>query len=73
MTEIILLGDPVVYRDDIQGFDEMGVVTNASETNFKVLWNDEVNSKIELQDRLRIARLDEVEAQSRLIEGNSDV
>jgi len=24
--EVILLGDPVVYRDDIKDFDELGVV-----------------------------------------------
>ena len=29
MSKVILLGDPVVYRDDIKGFDEVGVVTNA--------------------------------------------
>ena len=26
MREVILLGDPVVYRDDIKGFDHVGVV-----------------------------------------------
>lgn len=26
MSEFILLGDPVVYRDDIKGFEEIGVV-----------------------------------------------
>lgn len=69
MSEVILLGDPVVYKDHIHGMDEIGVVTNASPTNFKVLWNDEMHSKVEIYERLRIARLDEVDAQCRVIRG----
>ena len=70
MSEVILLGDPVVYKDHVYGMDEIGVVTNASPTNFKVLWNDEMNSKVEIYERLRLAQLDEVDAQCRLIRGN---
>lgn len=66
-SEIILLGDPVVYRDDLIGSDEIGVVTNTCISNFKVLWNDETNSRPEIYERLRVARLDEVDAQCRLI------
>lgn len=66
-SEIILLGDPVVYKDHVQGSEEIGVVTNACMSNFKVLWNDETNSRTEIYERLRIASLDEVDAQSRLI------
>ena len=65
--EIILLGDLVVYRDDLKGSDEIGVVTNTCISNFKVLWNDETNSRPEIYERLRVARLDEVDAQCRMI------
>ena len=67
-SKAILLGDPVVYQDHVQGMNEIGVVTNARLTNFKVLWNDETNSKTEIYNRLRLARLDEVDAQCRLIQ-----
>ena len=66
-SELILLGDPVVYRDDLTGSDEIGVVTNTCTSNFKVLWNDETNSRPEIYERLRVARLDEVDAQCRMI------
>lgn len=66
-SEIILLGDPVVYRDDIKGFDEVGVVTSSCINNFKVLWNEESHSRTEIYNRLRVASLDEVDAQCRLI------
>ncbi|MEN8292107.1 phosphohistidine phosphatase [Acinetobacter radioresistens] len=65
--EIILLGDPVVYRDDIQGFDSVGVVTEACINNFKVMWDGEKHSRTEIYNRLRPARLDEVDAQCRVI------
>lgn len=68
-SEVILLGDPVCYVDSIQGVDEIGVVTNSCITNFKVLWNDEINSKIEIYNRIRLARFDEVDAQCRMITG----
>ena len=66
MREIILLGDSVVYRDDIKGFDEMGVVTKTGSC-FEVLWNGESQSRVQIYERLRLARLDEVEAQCRVI------
>lgn len=66
-SEIILLGDPVVYRDDIKGFDEIGVVTSSCINNFKVLWNEESHSRTEIYNRLRLASLDEVDAQCRMI------
>ncbi|ENW95956.1 hypothetical protein [Acinetobacter sp. NIPH 298] len=67
----ILLGDPVVYRDDIQDSDEIGVVTNACVNNFKVLWNDEPKSKTEIYEHLRPARQDEVDAQCRQVDKNA--
>ena len=66
MTEVILLGDPVVYRDDIKGFDEIGIVIDAG-SSFKVLWNDDDQFKIEIYERLRLADLAEIEAGCRLI------
>lgn len=66
MSEVILLGDPVVYRDDIKGFDDVGVVVDAG-SSFKVLWNDDSQYRIEIYERLRLARLDEIDAQSRLV------
>ncbi|TCB19130.1 phosphohistidine phosphatase [Acinetobacter sp. ANC 5045] len=67
MSEVILLGDPVVYRDDIKGFDSVGVVTKSTGSSLQVLWNDESESKTEQYDRLRLARLDEVDVHSRVI------
>lgn len=67
MSEFILLGDPVVYRDDIKGFEEIGIVTNACINNFQVLWNGEAESQTELYDRLRPARLDEIDLHRRVI------
>lgn len=67
MNEIFLLGDPVVYRDDIKGFEEIGIVTNACINNFQVLWNGEAESQTELYDRLRPARLDEVDGHYRIV------
>lgn len=65
--EIILLGDPVVYRDDLKGFDCLGVVTKSNGSSLQVLWNDEHHPCTEQYDRLRVASLDEVDAQCRLI------
>lgn len=65
--EIILLGDPVVYRDDLKGFDSVGVVTRSNGSSLQVLWNDEHHSRTEQYDRLRPASLAEVDAQCRLI------
>lgn len=65
--EIILLGDPVVYRDDLKGFDSVGVVTRSNGSSLQVLWNDEYHSRTEQYDRLRPASLAEVDAQCRLI------
>ena len=66
-SEIILLGDPVVYRDDLKGFDCLGVVTKSNGSSLQVLWNDESHPQTEQYDRLRVASLDEVDAQYRLI------
>ena len=68
MSEVILLGDPVVYRDDIKGFDDIGVVTEPCINNFKVMWNGESHSRTEIYERLRLARLDEVDAQCRIVQ-----
>lgn len=65
--DIILLGDPVVYRDDITGFDDLGIVTETG--SLKVLWNGEDHSRTEIYERLRLARLDEVDAHQRIIRG----
>ena len=67
MSEIILLGDSVVYRDDIKGFDDIGIVTESCINNFKVMWSGESQSRVQIYERLRLARLDEVEAQCRVI------
>ena len=66
MSEVILLGDPVVYRDDIKGFDDVGVVVQTG-SSLHILWNDETQSRVEIYERLRPARLDEVDAQCRVI------
>lgn len=63
--ELLELGTPVVYRDEIDGQDEIGVVTNSRLDNFKVLWNDEMNSKVENPEHLRKANAEEVLTQSR--------
>ncbi len=42
--EVILLGDPVVYRDDIKDFDELGVVVKTG-SSFEVLWNGETTPR----------------------------
>lgn len=65
--EIILLGDPVVYRDDIKGFDNLGLVAHSNGSSLRVLWNDEDHPRTEQYDRLRLARLDEIESQCREI------
>jgi len=59
--EIFLLGDPVVYRDDIKGFDDLGVVVQTG-SSLHVLWNDEQQYKVEIYKRLRLADLAEIEA-----------
>ncbi len=64
--EVILLGDHVVYRDDLKGFDEIGVVVEAGSC-LKVLWSGEDHSRSEIQERLRGARLDEVDEHRRMI------
>ena len=66
MREIILLGDSVVYRDDIKGFDDVGVVIQAG-SSLHVLWSGEAHHRVENYDRLRPARLDEVDAGQRTI------
>lgn len=68
MTEVILLGDPVVYRDDIKGFDDLGIVVDAG-NSFKVMWNGDDQHRVEIYERLRLADLDEVEVGSRIIKG----
>ncbi|MDV7628898.1 phosphohistidine phosphatase [Acinetobacter baumannii] len=65
--EVILLGDHVVYRDDIKGFDDVGVVVQANSSLY-VLWNNETTPSIEIYERLRGARLDEVDANQRVIQ-----
>ncbi|MRA47244.1 phosphohistidine phosphatase [Acinetobacter pittii] len=67
--EVILLGDHVVYRDDIKGFDDVGVVVQANSSLY-VLWNNETTPSIEIYERLRGARLDEVDAGQRMIREN---
>ena len=67
MSEIILLGDSVVYRDDIKGFDDIGIVTESCVNNFKVMWSGESHSRTEIYERLRQARLDEVDVHHRII------
>ncbi len=64
--EVILLGDPVVYRDDLKGFDEVGVVVQTGSC-FKVLWNGEHHPRVQVIGQLRLADLDEVEAGQRNI------
>lgn len=63
--EVILIGDHVVYRDDIKGFDDIGVVIQANSSLY-VLWNNETTPRIEIYERLRGARLDEVDARQRV-------
>ncbi|ENU46286.1 phosphohistidine phosphatase [Acinetobacter nosocomialis] len=67
--EVILLGDHVVYRDDIKGFDDIGVVVQANSSLY-VIWNNETTPRIEIYERLRGARLDEVDAGCRVIREN---
>ncbi|EJB8459122.1 phosphohistidine phosphatase [Acinetobacter baumannii] len=67
--EVILLGDHVVYRDDIKGFDDVGVVVQANSSLY-VLWNNETTPSIEIYERLRGARLDEVDASQRIVISN---
>ena len=69
-SEIILLGDPVVYRDDLKGFDKVGVVIKSNGSSLKVLWNDEHHPRTEQYERLRVASLDEVDVQCRMIRKN---
>ncbi len=69
MGDIFLLGDPVVYRDDIKGFDDVGVVVQTG-SSLHVLWNDESTPRVEIYERLRIARLDEVDAHCRQVNTN---
>lgn len=66
MNEIFLLGDPVVYRDDIKGFDDVGVVVQTG-SSLHVLWNDEKTARVEIYERLRLARLDEVDGHCRVV------
>ena len=69
-NKLMQLGDPVVYLDEFEGLDEIGVVTNSCIENFKVLWNDEMKSKVENPKQLRKARVDEVIAQCRQVNTN---
>lgn len=66
MGEIFLLGDPVVYRDDIKGFDDVGVVVQTG-SSLHVLWNDESTPRVEIYERLRLAKLVEVDAHCRQV------
>ncbi|WP_046023695.1 hypothetical protein [Acinetobacter baumannii] len=68
--EVMLLGDPVVYRDDLKGFDEVGVVVQTG-SSFKVLWNGEHHPRVQLIGQLRLADLDEVEAGHRIIKNET--
>lgn len=65
MSEIILLGDSVVYRDDIKGFDDVGVVIQSG-SSLHVLWNGETHHRVEIYERLRPARLDEIDGNQRI-------
>ncbi|MCH7381166.1 phosphohistidine phosphatase [Acinetobacter higginsii] len=66
MREVFLLGDPVVYRDDIKGFDDVGVTVQVG-GSLHVLWNGETTPRVEIYERLRLARLDEVDGHCRVI------
>jgi len=66
MNEIILQGDAVVYRDDIKGFDSIGTVIQTG-SSLRVQWDGEDHSRVEIYERLRLARLNEVDANHRLI------
>ncbi|MGB9039725.1 MAG: phosphohistidine phosphatase [Acinetobacter calcoaceticus] len=70
--EVILLGDPVVYRDDIKGFDDVGVVVQTGSC-FKVLWNGEHHPRVQVYGQLRLADLDEVEANTRIVRDKQHV
>lgn len=70
--EVILLGDPVVYRDDIKGFDDVGVVVQTGSC-FKVLWNGEHHPRVQVYGQLRPADLDEVEANTRIVRDKQHV
>lgn len=63
MTEVILLGDPVVYISGTE--DCLGVVTQTGSST-KVLWNGEQHHRTEIESRLRLAYLDEIDAGCRL-------
>lgn len=65
MSEIILQGDSVVYRDDITGFDSTGTVIQTG-ASLKVQWDGEDHSRVEIYERIRLARLDEVDAKQRI-------
>lgn len=45
MSEFILLGDPVVYRDDIKGFEEIGVVVQVGSSQGNPAEQSEVTRK----------------------------
>ncbi len=66
-SEIILLGDPVVHRNGSD--DSIGIVTQTG-SNFKVLWNEQTEPSIEIESRIRLANLDEIEASQRLVQGD---
>lgn len=68
--EVFLLGDPVVYRDDIKGFDDLGVAVQVG-ASLHVLWNGESTPRVEIYERLRLARLDEVDAHCRQVKTNA--
>lgn len=62
------IGDPVVYQDPIYpAYNKIGIVTETSTKNLKVLWDGEENHRTEIYERLRHARLDEVDAHTRII------
>lgn len=63
MTEVILLGDPVVYIDCDD--DRLGVVTKTG-SSLKVLWNGETHHRTEIEKRLRLADLAEIDAGCRI-------
>ncbi|EXS29167.1 hypothetical protein J690_1296 [Acinetobacter sp. 742879] len=68
--EVMLLGDPVVYRNDIKGFNDVGVVVQTGSC-FKVLWNGENHPRVQVYGQLRLADLDEVEAGQRIIKNET--
>lgn len=70
--ELMLLGDPVVYRDDIKGFDDIGVVVQTGSC-FKVLWNGEHHPRVQVYGQLRPADPNEVEANTRIVRDKTHV